>query len=79
MQYILILFFSVGIETNAGPDLVRLHRFCKLFIYSALNRRLTYSVISFTIIKLLHVNAFPLNIAHQIALFADTIGFRFMI
>ena len=36
-------------------------------------------MISFTIIKLLLVNALPLNIAHQIALFADTIGFRFII
>ena len=39
----------------------------------------SYSVISFTDIKLLHVNALPLNIAHQIALFTDTIGFRFSI
>ena len=28
---------------------------------------------------LLHVNALPRNIADQIALFADTIGFRFII
>ena len=39
----------------------------------------SYSVISFTVIKLLHVNALPLNIAHQIAIFTDTIGFRFTI